>query len=160
MPVSSLLVTVTFSIVPSTAAAAALRNCFEARARVFGREEDVWICRELTGEIRHTHAKRRRPVVCAAGTLTRALRAVYVVIGEGYVGTVIGIERHLEVVGKITVGPATEPAGRHRTEVNDVIAHCVLRERRIQDIAVHRLCCIDLPLCPTVVCAGVRARAG
>jgi len=120
----------------------------------------VRICRELTGEVRHPHAKRGRAVVCAGGTLTRALRAVHVVIGEGDVGAVIGIERHLEEVGQITVRPATKPAGRHRSGVNDVIAHSVLRERRIQDIAVHRLCCIDVPLCPTVVRAGARTCAG
>ena len=80
---------------------------------------------ELISEIGHGYAERQRIVV---RTMTRALlraeRAGEVVIGEGNVGAVLGVESYLEEIGKgaaVSAG-AARTIGANRSGVNEVIA--------------------------------------
>src|ERR1700687_1639912 len=109
---------------------------------------------QSVGEVGLAGAVRLRVVVrTMAGRLTRAGWAGDVVVGEGDVGAVLPVERYLEEVGQVAVGSATQTARRNGPSVDDVVASGVLRERRRRVMTVHRLCHVNVPLCPATGCA-------
>src|SRR5712692_2238081 len=114
----------------------------------------------LVREVRLPRAERLRVVGGTMhGRLRGTLRTGDVVIREGDVGAVQRIERHLEKVSQVAVGVAAQPSGRDRPQVDDVIAGGILRKRGHR-VTSHGLRGVNIPLCPAVVCAYVRTRAG
>src|ERR1700730_57954 len=78
---------------------------------------------QSVGEVGLAGAVRLRVIVRAmAVRLSRARRAGDVVVGEGDVGTVLRIERHLEEVGQVAVGSAAQAARGNGPSVDDVVA--------------------------------------
>src|SRR2546425_9153291 len=117
-------------------------------------------CLQPVGEVGHADAERSRIVIATGATIaTRAEGTHDVVVGEGDVHAVLGIERHLEEIGQLAISASSQPSGRNRAAVDDMIAGDELCERRGRGMAVHRLQYVDVPLCPLGHAGGGPVRA-
>ena len=81
------------------------------------------------------------------------------VVRKRYIGSMLRIERNLEIVAKVAVGAATKASTGNSTSMNYMVAGRILRERGTRFRALNRFCRIDIPVRPSLH-AGRAAVAG
>src|SRR5712672_1604986 len=70
----------------------------------------------------------------------------FMVVRKRYIGSMLRIERNLEIVAKVAVGAATKASAGNSTSMNYVVAGRILRERGTRFRALNRFCRLDVPV--------------